>query len=162
MVFELNPGVHTSAGGTLIAVPLDGSSPTNLVGLQDTAAAIRPDGGAVAVPSAGGIAIWEPSGVARWLVPPEQTTVTQGAVWAPDGGHLYFGRVKSVVGGSAEDLGIFRVRADGSGLQKIVDGQPPGPTPLSTISSPCLGESRRRTSSSGGVPTRARASRCSI
>ena len=129
MIFELNPSVHTSAGGTLIAVPLDGSSPTSLVGLQDTAAAIRPDGGAVVVPTGGGIAIWEPSGVARWLVPPEQTTVTQSAVWAPDGGHLYFGRVKPVVGGSAEDLGIFRVRADGSGLQKIIDGQPPGQSP---------------------------------
>ena len=129
MVFELNPSVHTSAGGTLIAVPLDGSSPISLVGLQDTAAAIRPDGGAVAVPSAGGIAIWEPSGVTRWLVPPEDTTVTQSAVWAPDGAQLYFGRVKPVVGGTAEDLGIFRVRADGSGLQKIVDGQPPGQSP---------------------------------
>ena len=129
IVFELNPSVHTSAGGTLIAVPLDGSSPTNLVGLQDTVAAIRPDGGAVAVPSAGGIAIWEPSGVARWLVPPEQTTVTQSAVWAPDGAHLYFGRVRPIAGADAEDLGIFRVRADGSGLQKIVDGQPPGQSP---------------------------------
>jgi hypothetical protein len=129
MVFELNPSMHTSAGGTLIAVPLDGSSPTPLVWMQEMAVAVRPDGGAVATGADGGVAIWEPSGAARWLVPPDPTTVTQGALWAPDGAYLYFGRVKPVVGGSAEDLGIFRVRADGSGLQKIVDGQSPRQSP---------------------------------
>jgi hypothetical protein len=120
--------VHTSAGGTLVAVPLDGSAVTKLVAVQD-AIAIRPDGGALAATVSGGIAVWETSGIARWALPASDQTVTTAPVWAADGSLLYFGQLRPTVSGPAEDLGIFRVRPDGSGLEKIVEPQPGGQSP---------------------------------
>ncbi|MGH2492562.1 MAG: hypothetical protein ACRDF9_13775, partial [Candidatus Limnocylindria bacterium] len=51
-------------------------------------------------------------------------------VWSPDGATLYFGRIKTNPGAAfGEDLGVFRVRADASGLEKVLGPEPPGQLP---------------------------------
>ena len=130
VVSELVP-VGQTANVRLVAVPSDGGTATPLVSLEGQAlVAIRSDGSAIAAVVGGGVAVWEPSGRARWLVQPDLTTMITNPVWSPDGATLYFGRVKTSPGGAfGEDLGIFRVRADGSGLEKVVDAAPPGQLP---------------------------------
>jgi hypothetical protein len=118
---------------TIVAVPADGSAATRLVTIRENALpAIRADGGALAAVVGNGIALWEPNGVVRWIVPPDATIGSGNPVWANDGSYVYFGRFrKSTAGDVGEDLGVFRVRPDGSGLAKVAGGQPPGQMPPS-------------------------------
>lgn len=118
---------------TIVAVPADGSAATRLVTIRENPlAAIRADGGALAAGVGNGLALWETSGVVRWIVPPDAAIGSGNPVWAPDGSYVYFGRFrKSTAGDVGEDLGVFRVRPDGSGLAKVAGGQPPGQMPPS-------------------------------
>jgi hypothetical protein len=116
---------------TVVAVPADGSATTRLVTMRENPLpAMRPDGGALAVAVGRGLALWDTSGAVRWLVPPDAAVASGNPVWSPDGAYVYFGRWKmSAAGDFGEDLGIFRVRPDGSDLRNIVGGQPPGQQP---------------------------------
>jgi hypothetical protein len=114
----------------IVAVPADGSAATPLVSLEGAPLiAVRADGSAVAAAVGGGVAMWEPTGLARWLVQPDLSTLVTGPVWSPDGATLYFGRMKTTPGTFGGDLGLFRVRADGSGLEKVLGPEPPGQLP---------------------------------
>jgi len=118
---------------TIVAVPTDGSAPTRLVTMSENSIAVmRPDGGAIAAALGGGIALWETNGLVRWIVPPDAAIGSGNPVWAYDGSYVYLGRFrKSTAGDVGEDLGVFRVRPDGSGLAKVAGGQPPGQMPPS-------------------------------
>jgi hypothetical protein len=116
---------------TIIAVPVDGSQATRLVSVRENPVpAMRPDGGAVAAAVGDGLALWDTSGTVRWIVAPDAAVGNSNPVWSPDGAYLYFGRwKKSAAGDVGEDLGIFRVRPDGSDLRNLVAGQPAGQGP---------------------------------
>jgi hypothetical protein len=116
---------------TIVAVPVDGAAVTRLVSVRENPVpAMRPDGGALAAAVGGGLALWETSGTVRWMVAPDSAVGNSNPVWSPDGTYLYFGRwKKSPSGDLGEDLGIFRVRPDGSDLRNAVPGQPPGQGP---------------------------------
>lgn len=116
---------------TIVAVPVDGSAPTRLVTMRENPLpAMRPDGGALAVAVGRGLALWDTSGAVRWLVAPDAALASGNPVWSPDGAYVYFGRWKmSATGDFGEDLGIFRVRIDGSDLRNAVAGQPAGQSP---------------------------------
>ena len=97
---------------------------------ENPLATMRPDGGALAVAVGRGIALWETNGTVRWLVRPDAAFASGNPVWSPDGAFVYFGRWKmSSAGDLGEDLGIFRVRSDGSDLGNVVPGQPTGQSP---------------------------------
>lgn len=132
IVSEVVP-IGQAAQIRLVAVPADGSAATPLVSLGGgPTLAIRADGSAVAAAVGGGVAVWHPSGVARWIVPPDLSTAVNGLVWSPDGATLYFGRFKTPQGAFGQDLGLFRVRADGSGLEKVLGPEPAGAGPPTT------------------------------
>jgi hypothetical protein len=116
---------------TIVAVPADGSAATRLVTMRENPLpAMRPDGGALAVAVGRGVALWETSGAVRWLVAPDAAFASGNPVWSPDGAFVYFGRWKmNAAGDLGEDLGIFRVRGDGSDLGNVVPGQPAGQSP---------------------------------
>ena len=116
---------------TIVAVPADGSAATRLVTMRENPLpAMRPDGGALAVAVGRGVALWETNGSVRWLVAPDTAFGSGNPVWSPDGAFVYFGRWKmSTTGDLGEDLGIFRVRGDGSDLMSVVPGQPKGQSP---------------------------------
>lgn len=127
IVSELVP-VGQAALMKLVAVPTDGGAPVPLFTLEGApVVAVRSDGSAIAATVGSGVAVWEPSGRVRWLV--KTDTAVTNPVWSPDGATLYFGQMKTNPGSFGEDLGIFRVRADGTGLEKIVDPVPPGQLP---------------------------------
>lgn len=112
----------------LVAVPTDGGAPVPLFTLEGApVVAVRADGSAIAAVVGNGVAVWEPSGRVRWLV--KSDTAITSPVWSPDGNTLYFGQMKTNPGSFGEDLGIFRVRADGTGLERIVDPVATGQLP---------------------------------
>lgn len=116
---------------TIVAVPVDGSAPTRLVTMRENPLpAMRPDGGALAATVGGGLALWETSGAVRWMVAPDTSVASGNPVWSPDGAYVYFGRwKKGATGDFSQDLGIFRVRSDGTDLRNVVAGQPTGQSP---------------------------------
>jgi hypothetical protein len=116
---------------TIVAVPADGGAATRLVTVRENSLpAMRPDGAAVAAAVGGGLALWETNGTAHWMVAPDTAVASGNPVWSPDGAYVYFGRWrKSAAGDLGEDLGIFRVRPDGSDLRNVVAGQRPGQLP---------------------------------
>jgi hypothetical protein len=116
---------------TIVAVPADGSAVTRLVSVRENSVpAMRPDGAALAAAVGGGLALWETSGTVRWIVAPDAAVGNSNPVWSPDSAYLYFGRwKKSAAGDIGEDLGIFRVRPDGSDLRNLIAGQPAGQGP---------------------------------
>ena len=118
---------------TIVAVPADGSPATRLVTMRENSLPVmRPDGGALAAVVGGGLALWEANGTVRWIVPPDTAIGSGNPAWAHDGSHVYFGRFRrGAAGDVGEDLGVFRVRPDGSGLAKIAGGQPAGQLPPS-------------------------------
>lgn len=118
---------------TIVAVPTDGSPPTRLVTINENSVPVmRPDGGAVAAVVGGGLALWESSGISRWIQSPDPAVGVGNPVWSFDGAQVYFGRWrKNAASDLGEDLGVFRVRPDGSGLAKVVGGQPAGQMPPS-------------------------------
>ena len=127
--------VVTMAADKLIATSLDGGSSTELVELVHGAEwewSMRHDGGAfvAAVEMASGItrvAIWEPAaGVVRWLTA-DGPFFQFSPVWSHDGQAIYFG-------GRCDQPGVSRVRADGTGLQQVLNTRcPPITTPVAEM-----------------------------
>lgn len=107
----------------LIAVPIDGSSPSGsqlLAFGQSAGWDVRPDGSGFAIalltgPASSRIATWDPrTGISRWVTSDEPGVLQTTPVWSADGRSIYYSALRS-----AEDLGIFRIGAAGGGRVRI-------------------------------------------
>jgi Tol biopolymer transport system component len=110
-------------GSILVAVPLDGSAPAGVQLLafgQSAGWEVRPDGSAFAIalltgPGSSRIASFDPrTGASRWVTADEPGVLQTTPVWSADGRSIYYAALRS-----AEDLGIFRIGADGRGRVRI-------------------------------------------
>lgn len=110
-------------GSILVAVPLDRSAPSGVPLLafgQSAGWDVRPDGSAFAIALLTGlassrIAAWDPAtGGSRWVTSDEPGVLQTTPVWSADGRSIYYSALRS-----ADDLGIFRVGADGGGRIRI-------------------------------------------
>ena len=120
---------HSDApGATLLAVPLDGGTATPLVALPNRIQlgyALRDDGSVLAVALAisantARIAIWDlASGSTRWLTEEESGVTQSTPVWSEDGSLLYYAAHTSAGQSGVVDLGIFRVRSDGTQKTRV-------------------------------------------
>lgn len=120
--------VEQDNGGThrLVAVPLDGASAMPLLDVpSDTQWSIRRDGSAIAltlrVDTGGGsrtriAALNLQTGAVGWVTP-DETNVSQATPWwSNDGSVVYYARV--ALDGTT-DMGLYRVRTDGSNLAQL-------------------------------------------
>lgn len=110
-------------GSILVAVPLDGSASSGVRLLafgQSAGWDVRRDGGAFAIalltgPGSSRIAAWDPrTGTARWVTGDEPGVLQTTPVWSAGGRSIYYSAFRS-----AEDLGIFRVGAEGGARVRI-------------------------------------------
>jgi WD40 repeat protein len=115
-------------GATLLAVPLHGGTATPLVTLPNPIQlgyALRDDGSVLAVALAistntARIAIWDlASGSTRWLTEEESGVTLSTPVWSEDGSLLYYAAHTSAGQAGLVDLGIFRVRSDGTQKTRV-------------------------------------------
>jgi hypothetical protein len=67
------------------------------------------------------------AGSARWLTAADETRSVGNPLWSPDGALVYYGAAKA---GASVDLGIYRIRADGTDATRITDPVPPAPAGL--------------------------------
>jgi hypothetical protein len=72
------------------------------------------------------------AGVARWLTPADETRSVGNPLWSPDGAFAYYGAAEA---GASVDLGIYRIRADGTDLTRITDPVPPAPAAFGQVRS---------------------------
>lgn len=107
--------------------------------------AVRADGSAFAfaVASYDGagnearLAVWEAAtGTTRWLTAPdgEQTqgdTAAEWPVWSADGSEVFFHRIRYRQGAANEDLGMWRIKVDGTGLALLM--APPANAPMGVM-----------------------------
>lgn len=110
-------------GSILVAVPLyQGAPPTvQLVAFGQSAGwDVRSDGSVFAIalltgPGSSRIAAWDPvSGASRWVTPDEPGVLQTTPVWSVNGRNLYYAALRG-----AEDLGIFRIGADGDARTRV-------------------------------------------
>ena len=115
-------------GATLLAVPLDGGAAIPLVALPSPVQLgydLRDDGSVLAVALAinantARIAIWDlASGTTRWLTEEEPGVMQSTPVWSADGSLLYYAAHASAGEAGLVDLGIFRVRGDGTQKTRV-------------------------------------------
>jgi hypothetical protein len=116
-------------GISLVAVPLAGGAATPLVSLPSPLGLgydLRDDGSAlvVALPTAantGRIAIWDlAAGTTRWLTDEEPGVSNATPIWSEDGSLIYYAAQTYVAQTNRlADLGIFRVRRDGTGKTRL-------------------------------------------
>ena len=115
-------------GATLLAVPLDGGAATPLVALPSPVQLgydLRDDGSVLAVALAinantARIAIWDlASGTTRWLTEEEPGVMQSTPVWSADGSLLCYAAHASAGEAGLVDLGIFRVRGDGTQKTRV-------------------------------------------
>jgi len=104
-------------------VAVDGSVPSGVQLLafgQSAGWEVRRDGSAFAIalltgPGSSRIAAWDPrTGASRWVTGDEPGVLQTTPVWSADGRSIYYTAFRS-----AEDLGIFRIGADGGGRVRI-------------------------------------------
>jgi hypothetical protein len=67
------------------------------------------------------------AGSARWLTAADETRSVGSPVWSPNGAFVYYGAGQA---GANVDLGIYRIRADGTDATRITDPVPPAPAGL--------------------------------
>jgi len=116
-------------GTTLVAVPLSGGAATPLVSLPSPIGLgydLRDDGSALVVALAtaantGRIAIWDlAAGTTRWLTDEEPGVSNATPIWSEDGSLIYYAAQMYVAQTNRlADLGIFRVRSDGTGNTRV-------------------------------------------
>ncbi len=116
-------------GTTLVAVPIAGGAATPLVALPSPSQLgydLRDDGSALAaaLPTTANtsrVAIWElASGTLRWLTDEEPGVMRSTPVWSEDGLLIYYAAHTYVAQTNRlTDLGIFRVRSDGTGTTRV-------------------------------------------
>lgn len=124
---------RTAAGSRLTAVPLDGTSATPLVDLPPGSDwAMRLDGTAIAatVPVRDGAftrmrvaALNLQTGVLAWVTPDDAFATQLSPLWSNDGSVVYYTRASY---DGAIDLGVYRVRVDGSNLTQLRAGSNDG------------------------------------
>jgi len=128
-------------------VPLSGAATVDLVAFPSDNAGwdIRPDGSAIVASvntycgsgacdqQAKRLAVIDMrAGSARWLTAADETRSLGNALWSPDGAFVYYSADKA---GADADLGIFRIRADGTDETKITDPVPPAPAAFGQVRS---------------------------
>jgi len=110
-------------GTVLIAVPLEGRAPggTPLVAFGSNVGwDVRRDGSAIAVGliaevGSSRIAIWDArTGAVRWVTPLDPGVLQTNPIWSADGNAIFYSALRA-----PDDLGIFRVSADGSRPTRI-------------------------------------------
>lgn len=126
---------------TLVAVPAAGGRATPLISVAVSAPGdidLRRDGSALvaSIPLAysptitSRLAVWDlRTGALRWITPEDDGVDTRRPRWSADGAFVYYSRVRWPASGAAAqppDLGVFRVRADGSDARRIHDPAPTG------------------------------------
>jgi dipeptidyl aminopeptidase/acylaminoacyl peptidase len=67
------------------------------------------------------------AGVARWLTAADETRSVGNPLWSPDGSFVYYGAAEAA---ASVDLGIYRIRADGTDATRITDPALPAPAGL--------------------------------
>lgn len=117
---------RTEYGSRLVAVPLDGGDATPLVELPPgTEWKVRRDGSAIAMTvDLGSVttarlriaALNLQTGALGWVTPNEPTLSQRSPLWSNDGTVVYY--TKTGIDG-VTDLGIFRIRVDGSNLTQL-------------------------------------------
>ena len=118
--------VRAENGTRLVAVPLDGGSATPLIDLaagtewqmrrDGSAIALTVDVGSVTTPRLRIAALNFQTGAAGWVTPNEPTLTQRTPVWSNDGTVVYYTKTSL---GEESDLGIFRIRADGTNLTQL-------------------------------------------
>ncbi|HET6701269.1 MAG TPA: hypothetical protein VFH14_05675 [Gemmatimonadaceae bacterium] len=107
--------------------------------------AVRRDGGAFvfAVASYDGagnevrLALWDAAtGATRWLTgaagdPTQEGTAAEWPVWSADGSEVFFHRARYRQGAGTEDLGMWRIKPDGTGLALVM--APPANAPMGSV-----------------------------
>ncbi len=116
-------------GLTLVAVPIAGGAATPLVALPGPSQLgydFRDDGSALAVAllttaTTARIAIWDlGAGTTRWLTDDEPGVTHSTPVWSEDGSLIYYAAQTYVAQTKPfMDLGIFRVRSDGTAKTRV-------------------------------------------
>jgi hypothetical protein len=115
-------------GWTVLAVPLAGGATplVKLVGLVQLGYDMRDDGSVLAAAlmtttQTSRIAIWDlASGKTRWLTEDELGVQHSTPVWSEDGAFVYYSaHMYSAQANRSIDLGIFRIRSDGTGKTRI-------------------------------------------
>jgi hypothetical protein len=134
-VLDRRPGV--GKGHVIVAVPLSAAPAVDLVAFPGDSVTwdVRPDGSAIVASvetycgsaACGGQAmrlavIDMRAGSARWLTAPDETRSVGNPLWSPDGTFVYHGAAEA---GASVDLGIYRIRADGTDATRITDPVPP-------------------------------------
>jgi hypothetical protein len=138
VVVDRRPGV--GKGHVMVAVPLSGGAAVDLVAFPSDSPTwdIRPDGSAIVASvntycangacdqQAKRLAVIDTrTGSARWLTAADETRSLGNPLWSPDGAFVYYGA--GTAGPQNADLGIFRIRADGTDATRINDPVPPAP-----------------------------------
>ena len=83
------------------------------------------------------LALWDAAtGATRWLTATEgdrtqEGTVAEYPVWSADGSEVFFHRAHYRQGAGNEDLGMWRIKPDGTGLALVM--APPANAPMGTV-----------------------------
>ncbi len=108
-------------GATLVAIPLPSGTPAPIVALGTNAGwDLRVNGTQLVVALQTGaratrLALLDlQKGESRWLTNEDAGSLDRNPVWSPDGAFIYVGRSTQ-----SADLGLFRMRADGTELSRI-------------------------------------------
>ena len=138
VVVDRRPDVGN--GRVITAVAIGGGAPVDLVALAsgDGDWDIRPDGSAIVTainyycaggtcaPRTSRLAVIDlVSGAARWLMADDASQAQGWPRWSADGMSLFYGATDARAS-ERTDLGIFRVRADGTGRARLTEPLPPG------------------------------------
>ena len=138
IVVDRRPGV--GKGHVIVALPLSGAAAVDLVAFPGDSLTwdIRPDGSKIVASvstycgsgacdqQATRLAVVDArTGNSRWLTAPDETRSLGNPLWSPDGAFVYYRA--GTAGTQGADLGIFRIRADGTDATRITDPVPPAP-----------------------------------
>lgn len=149
---------RTENGSRIIAVPLDEAAATPLLDLpagtewhirrDGSAIALTVDLGSVSAPRLRIAALNLQTGAVGWITPNEPTLSQRTPVWSNDGTVVYYSKTSI---GEEADLGIFRIRADGSNLTQLRGPSNDGAIRLRGLTPDGLGLVLSRTVVSGVV-----------